>query len=681
MTVIRNQVNEEANFSVDFNSTMYSILSKLVYTDPILAVVREICNNAMDAHVEAGVDKPITVQLPNHLEPVFKCRDYGTGMSHNDIMTLYSTYGASTKRDSVTQVGMFGIGSKSPLAYNEQFVVTSYHGGEKRTYTAYKNEGGTPSIALMHTEPSSETGIEISLSVKQGDYDKFRIAAERVFELFDPHPIIKGSSSYTKRTVNYVGTFSSAKLRDSSVDYNTRSRVVVGRIAYPLKPEQFNGQFRDVFNANFDIYVNMRDVTISASREELFYDDKTKAAVEEVAKDILANVKQKFYDEMNAKCNTWLEAVKFWYDNSQSYSASYRWALHRVKLYWNGRELNTGEDIANFFEVAKDLSADRARYEAIRFVDWYNCRNPIIVISNHRNTRARVKYNYHNYDGRVYIAPQNAWRALYTSLGGAKVVRASTLADKPRKPVQRNPTASVSVPVGRLRLGKAQYDGRGALEEVTVDIKQGGFYIILDNYKMYDPTKDTRMEHSSTDNFLNLVRRAGFCDKTDVLFVSRSVAKKFEKAGNWHELNQYVADAVKPGFTRNELRQVALARAWGGVSFSYEARISYKKLEKTLETVDMNHHFIRKTRGINKYKNNYNILEAKVSLYIWFFDSKDLYINPIAYNVYESYKNKIYKAYASFNEKYDFLLRLLRACNSDEECVSICRAYTNGNLT
>ena len=71
-----------------------------LYSDPELAVIREYSTNAFDAHIEAGVTRPIEITTPTHLCPFFKVRDYGFGLDVEDIREIYSQYGASTKRES-----------------------------------------------------------------------------------------------------------------------------------------------------------------------------------------------------------------------------------------------------------------------------------------------------------------------------------------------------------------------------------------------------------------------------------------------------------------------------------------------------------------------------------------------------------------------------------------------------
>jgi hypothetical protein len=49
---------------------IFGVLRNQLYSDKILAVIREYSANALDANVEAGSDKPIVVTAPNSLDPV-----------------------------------------------------------------------------------------------------------------------------------------------------------------------------------------------------------------------------------------------------------------------------------------------------------------------------------------------------------------------------------------------------------------------------------------------------------------------------------------------------------------------------------------------------------------------------------------------------------------------------------
>ena len=72
---------EENQFSIEASAKAFMILSDGLYSNKILAVIRELSTNAYDSHVDAGVgDRAFEVHLPTRLEPFFHVRDFGTSM-------------------------------------------------------------------------------------------------------------------------------------------------------------------------------------------------------------------------------------------------------------------------------------------------------------------------------------------------------------------------------------------------------------------------------------------------------------------------------------------------------------------------------------------------------------------------------------------------------------------------
>ena len=95
---------------------IFNVLRNQLYSDKILAVIREYSCNAVDAHVEVGdADKPIEVTLPNPLSLEFKVRDYGRGLNEREIGEIYAMYGESTKRGTNEQIGQLGLGCNRHL--------------------------------------------------------------------------------------------------------------------------------------------------------------------------------------------------------------------------------------------------------------------------------------------------------------------------------------------------------------------------------------------------------------------------------------------------------------------------------------------------------------------------------------------------------------------------------------
>jgi DNA topoisomerase VI subunit B len=116
-----------------------------LYSDKEMAVLREYAANALDATLEAAAlgqpFRPIEVTLPSWDKPYLSIKDWGVGLTHDDIRRIYSQYGASTKRDSNDQTGLFGFGSKAGLTYTAAFTVTSVRDGIRIRATVEKTPG------------------------------------------------------------------------------------------------------------------------------------------------------------------------------------------------------------------------------------------------------------------------------------------------------------------------------------------------------------------------------------------------------------------------------------------------------------------------------------------------------------------------------------------------------------
>lgn len=160
-------------FSIKASPVAFDILSSKLYSNPILAIVRELLTNAYDSHKAAGKeDTPIKVYLPSYIEPNFIIRDYGIGLSKEDVLELYTTFFDSTKSNSNDFTGCFGLGSKTPFSYTTSFSVNSYWNGTKYYFIATKKDG-LPHIYAVREEPTDEpNGLEISIPTdKNGGYD------------------------------------------------------------------------------------------------------------------------------------------------------------------------------------------------------------------------------------------------------------------------------------------------------------------------------------------------------------------------------------------------------------------------------------------------------------------------------------------------------------------------------
>ena len=96
--VLTSGVTGTEQFKISNSPIIFKILSDSLYSDKITSIVRELASNARDAHIAAGKgDVPFEIHLPvsNNLfnkadANVFSVKDYGTGLSEEEIYNLYT---------------------------------------------------------------------------------------------------------------------------------------------------------------------------------------------------------------------------------------------------------------------------------------------------------------------------------------------------------------------------------------------------------------------------------------------------------------------------------------------------------------------------------------------------------------------------------------------------------------
>jgi hypothetical protein len=265
---------------------IFNVLRNQLYSDKILAVLREYSCNAVDAHTEAGHDRPIEVTLPSRLSLELKIRDYGTGLSETDIQEIYAFYGESTKRKSNSLIGQLGLGSKSAFAYGDNFVINSFYNGIKTTYNAYIDPSQIGQIAKLASASTNEAnGVEIVIPVKPADCETFVNTARSLFTFFKVKPIVRGAANFTYEEKPSI--YSGADWRIFKADRNSYGRncvAVMGNIGYTisssaLKLDENNDAEatieRLLNNCDIQLDVPIGELDIAASREGLQYTDRT----------------------------------------------------------------------------------------------------------------------------------------------------------------------------------------------------------------------------------------------------------------------------------------------------------------------------------------------------------------------------------------------------------------------
>jgi hypothetical protein len=311
-------LEDNANFRLKPSAKAFRILSSGLYSNKFSAPVREISTNAVDAQISVGKgDMPFEVHLPTRFEPEFFVRDFGPGLSHEDILVVYTTYFESTKTQSNAYTGCLGLGSKSPFAYCDSFQVTSFKDGQGRDYVCFMSEEGIPSISsLAHYHTDEPNGLKVSFAVEAKDIEKFVSEARNIYQWFKVKPKLNMELNYPAKPDGFI---SLGKLEFyPSGSYIHESTVVMGNVAYPLPSQR-------VANNYFIYHADIGEFEVTASREALEMSKATLARLEVVKKEGEALIKD-YVDTLLAGATNAFEASILYHQKGVSrFSGAATW--------------------------------------------------------------------------------------------------------------------------------------------------------------------------------------------------------------------------------------------------------------------------------------------------------------------------------------------------------------------
>lgn len=312
----------EKSFTMQASAHAFSVLSKSLYKNEILAIIRELSSNAQDAHTEAGVEEPFYLHLPTNEERFFLIRDFGTGISEDLIYDVYTSFFLSTKTDVEDQIGAFGLGSKTPFSLVDKYFVTSYCDGRKKVYKMEKVDG-LPTVEKVSDEPqgSEKNGLEIKFDINPTsyyyDWDKWTTEAFSFFQgaTFLPNVNTFGSNINWEEFARLKEFYTNDNITFGSC-YRPELTVNVAGVKFRVDYNDLN--LSELSSAGVDkmnIMAGKMDVTITPSREALHFDQKTIEFIKNKVNSLLTEYFQKINDNFDSL--SFKEAVSLY--NNQKY--------------------------------------------------------------------------------------------------------------------------------------------------------------------------------------------------------------------------------------------------------------------------------------------------------------------------------------------------------------------------
>lgn len=279
---------KKMGMSDDAQAIVFQMFTENIYSNAIGTVVREITSNCFDSHVEAGVNAPVVIR--KIFDKLDNCHyisfiDYGVGMSPDRIENIYGMYFKSTKRSDNTQIGGFGIGGKTPLAYkrstgfsegeydNSFNIITNYN-GIKYGYCIFSGDDA-PGIAPLFNMPTTDAnGTEVRIPVLEKDIQTF--AREMVMQLYYFENIVfEGFDELdNEHPTNEYQIVRGKSFLFRGDDYNDNVHVCLGKVAYPIDYSVL-GLNPYEYKLPVAIRLEIGEIGVIPSRESLKYSEAT----------------------------------------------------------------------------------------------------------------------------------------------------------------------------------------------------------------------------------------------------------------------------------------------------------------------------------------------------------------------------------------------------------------------
>jgi hypothetical protein len=586
---VLSNVGEIGEFRIRNSAKAFSILSSGLYANKIKAIVRELSCNAVDSHVAAGnADTPFEVHIPNSLEPHFSIRDFGTGLTHEQVSQIYTTYFESTKTNSNAFIGALGLGSKSPFSYTDNFTVTAIKDGIKGIYSAFINGEGVPSIALMMTEQTDEpSGVEVKFSVNERfDFSKFKEEAASVYRYFKVQPTIKGCAEFSIKPREYdtIDLIPGVNVYKESGRYSTESRAIMGNIAYPIAVPNASqlGDLASLLNCGLEIHFGIGEVDFQASREGLSYIPQTVDAIRMKLAAINAQLAKHIAVEADKIPNAWDRAVwlseknknVLWAEACNKYALDTNLETYTNNRYSKLAEFKVKEVTMQGFNIRlrgfnqsynnRSLStiksstdwALRGAADAEYWTFHVDGGSQFVITDTKVGASERAKFHFRNnldklnpYRNIFVLEAIDADKPMDTvgffaaikNPPETRIRKASTLDEKPRKEASVGRDVSILTLEERRRGYSAQVVWADAGKMSAFSKTDTHYYVPLSGYSIV-----TDKEITDTKELVNYMKMSGLTKLKNikVLGVRKSDMEEVQKSANWINVEKYIEQSL-----------------------------------------------------------------------------------------------------------------------------------------
>lgn len=367
-TVTTSEEFQELEFGIKSSDMglILDILRSKMYKNPIASICREIASNSRDANREAKNKKPIKIGIADHsfitTQMSIYFEDEGPGISPDRMADVFVNYGASTKRESNVETGGFGLGAKTPFSYTDSFNILTRYDGTEYTYIAAIEGGKKGKIYLLNKKDTElPNGTTILIPIDEDDREEFENAVLRATCFWEEPPIYENIRA-VENDVDYIYNCDSYCIFRKNNIFRDDYAILIDGIYYDLDEGSLNKSLTNFgYNRSVVFKFKTGQLTISANREALQYDSRTRFQITKAINKFNDECATKAYEVLN-ETTTYIDKCFLMYNlSSIDLADDYRVEMLKyANSYGSGINLNNGDDDKKLsYDIRKDLKSLR----------------------------------------------------------------------------------------------------------------------------------------------------------------------------------------------------------------------------------------------------------------------------------------------------------------------------------
>lgn len=273
-------------------------VSKNLYSNPIGSFVREVTSNGVDANKRNNQDDLVKVEIYQEDGSwYFQVTDKGKGMSLEVFQTVYMSWFESDKRDSNDQIGGWGVGSKSPLAYSDSYEVITINEGIEYHWIIAREFPKPKATLISERKTSNHSGTIVKIEVEEKDLLEVHTECVRQLAYFN-NVVVVNEKYFYDNTFTIVET-DKYRVRTGERPYSTM-HICLGQVPYPIDWD-FLGM--EPIRLPVALTFGINELPVTLSRESINYKKKD-FNIKEVLNKRISEAYDDIYNRYNDQMST-----------------------------------------------------------------------------------------------------------------------------------------------------------------------------------------------------------------------------------------------------------------------------------------------------------------------------------------------------------------------------------------